>query len=75
MEESAIADGGVTCGEVDRMAEFQNPSVSRAATSRPKWTPPLMLLTPHVSLTRGPLEPGNDRAAASSGCRSGHGIF
>ena len=33
VEESAIADGGVTSREFDRMAEFRNPSVSCAATA------------------------------------------
>ncbi len=54
VEESAVADGGVTSREIDRMAEFQNPSVSCAATSQPTWTPPLMLVASHVSLTRPP---------------------
>ncbi len=43
--ESAVAEGGVTSREIDRMAEFQNPSASCAATSRPTWTPPLTLVT------------------------------
>ena len=54
VEECAVADGAVTSREIDRMAEFQNPGVSCAAASRPTWTPPLTLLTPHVSLTRPP---------------------
>ena len=54
MEELAIADAGVTSRNIDRMAEFQNPGVSCAATSRPTWTPPLMLVAPDVSLTRAP---------------------
>ena len=31
--------------ETAAVAEFQNPSVSCAATSRPTWTPPLMSVT------------------------------
>ncbi len=53
-EESAVADGGVSSREVDRMAEFRNPSVSCAATSRPTWTPPLTLVASDVGLTRAP---------------------
>ncbi len=45
VEELAIADGGVTSREIDRMAEFQNPIVTCAATSQPTRTPPLTLLT------------------------------
>jgi hypothetical protein len=44
MEELAIADAGVTSREIDGRAEFQNPGVSCAATSRPTWTPPLTLM-------------------------------
>ncbi len=54
VEESAVTDGGVTSREIDRMAEFQNPSVSCAAASRPTWSPPLKLVTPDVSVTRPP---------------------
>ncbi len=52
VEELAIANGGVNSPEINRMAEFQNPSVSRAATSRPTWTPPLTMVASEVGPTR-----------------------